>query len=304
MLREIFYWCFNMSITAAITGVLVMLVRRVKRIPRRLTVILWLIPFFRMTVPFGLNSPYSLMSLLSRVTAKTVVVCQAADGVSFSMMNSVMAADSYFPITYKAPVLAQLFHIASVIWMTVFLALVLMLAAAYVATLHEIKGAKHLRDNLYLSEKAVSPAVYGILRPKIVLPVSCAGKETALILAHENMHIRRADNLWRVLAFLIAAVHWFNPLSWVFLNMFLTDLELSCDECVLARLGESRAKEYACSLLESKESTKVLASAFGGAKLRPRIENILSFKKITGLSLMVSLAWIAAVFYVLLTNAG
>ena len=101
MLQEVFYWVFNMSIAAAITGVIVMLVRLVKKIPRRLAVFLWVIPFFRMTIPLGLSSPYSLMSLLSRITTKTIVVYQPADDVSFSMMNYVMAADSYFPITYK-----------------------------------------------------------------------------------------------------------------------------------------------------------------------------------------------------------
>lgn len=105
MLQELFYWVFNMSITAAITGVIIMLIRLMKKIPRRLTVFLWIIPFLRMVFPLGLNSPYSLMSLLSKITTKTIVVYQPADNVAFSMMNSVMAADTYFPITYKVRVL-------------------------------------------------------------------------------------------------------------------------------------------------------------------------------------------------------
>lgn len=304
MLREGFYWLFNMSITAAITGVLVMLVRRIQKIPRRLTVFLWLIPFFRMVIPFGLNSPFSLMSLISRITTKTIVVFQPTEEIAFSMTNSVMAADSYFPVTYRSSILEKVFGAASVIWMIVFLAILLMLAVLYFSTLREMKGASHLRDQIYLSDKVISPAVYGIIKPRIVLPSSCQHKEIELVLLHEKMHIRRGDNLWRMLAFLIVAAHWFNPLCWVFLKLFLEDLELSCDECVLAKLGDARAKEYALSLLESRESANVFASAFGGAKIRTRIENILSFRKMTWLSLTVFLAWIAVVFYVLLTNAG
>ena len=116
MLQEIFYWVFNMSITAAVTGLLVMAVRSVKRIPRRLTVFLWLIPFLRMTVPLGLNSRYSFMSLLSRVTTKTVTVYRPAEHTAFSMINCVMAADSYFPITYKVNLLEDVFGIACIIW--------------------------------------------------------------------------------------------------------------------------------------------------------------------------------------------
>ena len=304
MLREVFYWIFNMSITSAVTGLFVMLIRLIKKLPKRLTVFLWMIPFFRMTVPFGLNSRYSLMTLLSKITTKTVTVYQPAEDIAFSMTNSVMAAESYFPITYKVNILEKVFGTASVIWMIVFLAILLMLTAVYLTTLNEIKGAEHLRDNIYLSDKIISPAVYGIIKPKIILPSSYKDKDIELIVLHEKTHIRRADNLWRMLAYIIAAAHWFNPLCWIFLKLLLADMELSCDERVLVKIGNDRAKEYALSLLESKQSATVFASAFGGAKIRTRIENILSFKKMTWFSLTVFIAMILAIFYVLLTNAG
>lgn len=304
MLQEIFYWVFNMSIMAAITGVLVMLIRLVKKIPRRLMVVLWVIPFLRMTFPFGLNSPYSLMSLLSKITTKTIVVYQPTEDVGFSVTNCVMAADTYFPITYKVNILENIFKVASVIWIIVCLAILLMLAVIYFTTLYEVKDAAHLRDNIYLSEKIISPAVYGIMKPKIILPASYKDRDIELVILHEKMHIQSADNLWRVLAFFIVAVHWFNPLCWLYLKLFLADIELSCDERVLTKVGDSRTKDYALSLLESRQGVTVFASAFGGAKIRTRIENILSFKKMTWFSLTVFAALIGMIFYVLLTNAG
>ena len=299
MLQEIFYWIFNMSITAAVTGVIVMLIRLVKKLPRRLMVILWAIPFLRMAIPFGLNSPYSLMSLLSKITTKTIVVYQPADDVAFSMTNCVMAADTYYPITYKINALENVFKVASVIWIIVFLAIFLTLTVIYITTLYEIKDAAHLQDNIYLSEKLISPAVYGIIKPKIILPASYKDKDIELIILHEKMHIRTMDNLWR-----IPAAHWFNPLCWLFLKLLLTDIELACDERVLIKLGDNRAKEYALSLLESRQGVTVFASAFGGAKIRIRIENILSFKKMTWFSFVMFAVLIGIIFYVLLTNAG
>ncbi|MDE5872663.1 MAG: M56 family metallopeptidase [Lachnospiraceae bacterium] len=304
MLQEIFYWVFNMSIMAAITGILIMLIRLVKKLPRRLMVVLWVIPFLRMSVPFGLNSPYSLMSLLSKITTKTIVVYQPTDDVGFSVTNCVMAADTYFPITYKVNVLENIFKVASVIWIIVSLAILLMLAVIYITTLYEVKDAVHLQDNIYLSEKIISPAVYGIIKPKIILPASYKDRDIELVILHEKMHIHSADNLWRILAFFIVAVHWFNPLSWLYLKLFLADIELSCDERVLTKVGDSRTKEYALSLLESRQGATVFASAFGGAKIRTRIENILSFKKMTWFSLTVFVALLGIIFYVLLTNAG
>lgn len=304
MLQEVFYWIFNMSITAAITGMLIMLVRLIKRIPRRITVFLWIIPFLRMSFPFGLNSPYSLMSLLSKIATKTIVVFQPTEDFAFSMMNSVMAADTYFPITYKTNVLEDIFTVVSFIWVIVSLAILLMLVVTYFSTIYEIKDSTHIRDNIYLSEKIISPAVYGIVKPKIILPASYKDRDVDLVILHENTHIRSFDNLWRMIAFVIVAVHWFNPLCWLFLKEFLADLELSCDERVLTKIGSDRAKDYASSLLESRQRTTVFASAFGGAKIRTRIENILSFKKLTWLSLTVFIALIGTIFYALLTNAG
>ena len=304
MLQEAFYWIFNMSITAAITGVLIMLVRLINKIPRRLTVFLWIIPFLRMTVPFGLNSPYSLMSLISKITTKTIVVYQPTDNIAFSMMNSIMAVNTYFPITYKVNVLEDIFGVASVIWILVSLAILLTLAVTYFTAIYEIKASTPLRDNIYLSGKTISLAVYGIVKPKIILPASYKDRDIELVILHEKTHIRSFDYLRRMIAFVIVAVHWFNPLCWLFLKEFLADLELSCDERVLIKLGSARAKDYASSLLESRQGTTIFASAFGGAKIRTRIKNILSFKKMTWLSLTVFTALICAIFYALLTNAG
>ena len=304
MLQEVFYWIFNMSITAALTGILVMLVRMIKKIPRRIMVFLWLVPFLRMTVPLGLNSPYSLMTLISKITTKTIVVFQPTEDISFSMMNSVMAANTYFPITYKVNILDDIFGVASVIWIIVSLAILLMLIIIYLTTIHEIKDSTHLKDNVYLSEKVTSPAVYGIIRPRIILPLSYKDKDIELIIQHEKTHIRGLDNLWRMIAFMVVAVHWFNPLAWMFLRALLADLELSCDERVLVKLGVDRSKEYATALLECRQGPTVFASAFGGARIRTRIENVLSFRKLTWISLVAFVALIGIIFYVLLTNAG
>ena len=303
MLQELFYWIFNMSIVAGITTGVIALIRMVKRVPRRMMAILWIIPALRMVVPLGLSSPYSLMSMLSRITTKTVVVYQPSQDVSFSMMNMTMAANSYFPITYKTNILHDVFATASIVWIIVALAILLLLVVLYVTTLHELKDARPLRENIYLSEKVTSPAVYGILRPKIVLPANWAERNLDLVLLHERTHIRRGDNLWRMLAFVIVALHWFNPVVWIFLKLFLTDLELACDEGVVVKLGPDRRKEYALSLLDSKSGTNVFASAFGGAKIRTRIETILSYRKMTWISLAAFAALALAISYVLLTNA-
>ena len=85
MLGEIFYWIFNMSIAATICGIPILLIRLVKRIPRRIFIWLWLIPFIRMCIPVGISSKYGIMALISKFTTKTVAVYEIGDASAFTM---------------------------------------------------------------------------------------------------------------------------------------------------------------------------------------------------------------------------
>ena len=304
MLGEIFYWIFNMSIAATICMMPLLLLRLIKKIPRRIFIWLWLVPFIRMCIPVGISSKYGIMALLSKFTTKTVTIVQIGDDSALTMMNHVMGANSYFPITYKVNLLEDLFNIASVVWLVVALAAILALAIIYFVTLGEVKDAKKLKNNIYISDKIKTPAVYGIIKPKIILPIEYQESELNYILMHENAHIKRKDNLVRLLAFIIVCLHWFNPFAWLLLKLLYSDIELACDESVLSNCNETERKEYAYTLLSTAEKTNVFAASFGGSKIRIRIENILSYKKISVFSIVAFSSLIIATCYVLLTNAS
>lgn len=301
MLSDVFYWVFNMSISAAIAGSVVLLLAKIKRIPRWLICALMLIPFLRMWLPFGMGNEYSLMSLISKFTTKTVIVYEGR--IPFSITNFTMAANSYFPIVYKTSILESVFRIASVIWIIIAAALLIAMFIIYNITKAELKDARLLRNNIYISDKITSPSVYGIFREKIILPKEYEADDLKFILMHENAHIRRRDNLWRILAVATACIHWFNPLAWLFLKSFLTNSELACDEAVLKMCSEAERKDYAEALLNCAQSKNLYVSAFGGAKLRVRIERIISYKKFSALSITAFAILAAAVAYTLLTNA-
>ena len=303
MLGETFYWIFNMSIAAAICGLPVILIRMIKKIPRRVTVWLWLIPFIRMLLPVGIAGKYGLMTFISQFTTKTVTVY---DGEFYYLtaMNHMMAADSYEPLTYKTDLLADLFGVACWIWLVAGLALMIAFFIIYAVTLGELSDAHLLEGNVYISEKVTSPALYGVLKPRIFLPAKYRENELKYILMHERTHARRGDNLVRLLALVTVCVHWFNPLAWLFLKLLFADLELACDEAVLRKCNPEQRKEYAHTLLSSVERTSVFASSFGGAKIRMRVENILSYKKLSALSAAGMVALLIAIAYILLTNAA
>ena len=301
MLSEVFYWLFNMSISASLVGIVVLLLGKIKKLPRRLIHILWTIPFLRMWIPMGLSSKYSLMTLISRFTTKTVVVYDGALDLTFT--NHIMAADKYSPITYKVNLLDNLFRLASMIWIIVAVALLIVSLVLYASTKSELKDANHLRGNIYVSDRITSPATYGIFCPRIIIPRGYELGDLQYILAHESAHIHRRDNLWRILALISSSIHWFNPFAWLFIKKFLEVTELACDERVLADCTEDDKKAYATALVDCTESRIVFASAFGGAKIRVRVDRILSYKKLSVISIISFTVLAIAIGYVLLTNA-
>lgn len=120
---------------------------------------------------------------------------------------------------------------------------------------------------------------------------------------HEQAHAKRGDNFFRIAALILVCIHWFNPFAWLFLRIFYSDIELACDEAVLSKCNENQKKEYAHALLSSIEKSNVFAASFGGAKIRIRIENILSYRKISVFSMIGFTVLLISIAWVLLTNA-
>ena len=88
-----------------------------------------------------------------------------------------------------------------------------------------------------------SAFVMGIFRPRIYLP-SAEMSDTAqdapallYVLAHEGVHLRRRDPLWKTLWFLALCLHWYNPLVWAAFFCMSADMEYRCDEDALRVLA-------------------------------------------------------------------
>jgi beta-lactamase regulating signal transducer with metallopeptidase domain len=301
VLSYLFYWVLNISIIGSVSGLIVLLLRTIKKLPRSMVYLLWLIPFVRFLIPFGVAYQYSLLNLLSRFTTKTVTVWQSVP--KLTMTNSVQAASSYFPIEYKTNLLESIFLIASIVWLIIAAAAILTAILLYHFTKSELKSAELIKDNIYKSDKITATAVYGIFHPKIIIPAAFADRNLDYIVKHEQVHIKRKDNLFRVVAVVTACIHWFNPLVWILLKNFFVDMELACDAKVIKTLNENQIKDYASAILAYTSGKMFFASAFGGAKTKVRIENILSYKKLTLLSSFCLVTLISAIAIVLITNA-
>ena len=298
MLTDAFYWLLNMSIVASVAGMVILLLRLIPRLPRRFIYPLWAIVLVRLYVPFGFASDFSILKLLPH---KSVTFPGFTDSIPGA--NAIMAADDYFPIVFNTGSSGLLFTIASAVWVTVAVILLLIELTSYVQSIRQCRCATHWKDQIYISERICGPIVVGIFRPRILLPRDYEGRDLELILTHERIHILRLDNLWRLIGLTVACMHWFNPLVWLFLKYFLIDMELSCDEVVLHKLSPQQQTDYARTLLSSVQRQSLLLSPFGHAPTSQRIRNILSYRRLsTAAALFLSVA-AACICVILLTNA-
>lgn len=123
-----------------------------------------------------------------------------------------------------------------------------------------------------------SPAVVGLLRPRLALPKDFAtrfeAREQSLILAHETVHARRRDGLWNALAVGMCVLQWFNPLAWWALRRFQRDQELACDAAALAALPAEQRRPYWDALLKAHELSPSSALSRGWRSTHPLIERL------------------------------
>ena len=153
---------------------------------------------------------------------------------------------------------------------------------------------KHVK--LYVSDMTATPITFGIIHPEIIFPKifmrlkksdglsSGQDNEIKYVLMHESIHIKYADNIWKLAVIFAVCIHWFNPLVWLMYIFMNRDIEMACDERVILRCGEDFWKEYAMVLLNLAEKQcrlSFFANGFGKNAVKERIVAIMKFKKTT-----------------------
>ena len=140
------------------------------------------------------------------------------------------------------------------------------------------------------TDKITSPALFGFLRPRLLLP---EGMLNALnhaqlrhILLHELAHLKRGDIYLGWLVAILQTVHWFNPIVWFGFNRMRSDRELACDNLALSAMGIEDPAEYGrtiVKLLENFSAPKYNPGLAGileeRSQLKRRITMIAKFKK-------------------------
>ncbi len=159
--------------------------------------------------------------------------------------------------------------------------------------------------DLYASETASSPFLFGVFRPAIVAPRELLDRDSEsarAVLLHEMHHWRRRDPWIGWLQVVAQGLFWFHPLAWWANARLRAEREAACDDAVL-RTGALPAAEYAETLLRiltlARGRSLVMGSMAGvferGADLQTRLEAIMNFqperRRFNGLSRLALVAF-------------
>lgn len=165
------------------------------------------------------------------------------------------------------------------------------------------------RIRVRLSGCVASPLSYGVMRPVILLPKGICHEDAralSFVLMHELMHIRALDAVRKLLAIACLCLHWMNPLVMVMFLLVNRDMELLCDERVLAACPGDARRDYALTLLAMEERKARLwpvASSFSVNAIEERIKAMMNMKKKSAMSMLLALVIVVTSSAALATSA-
>lgn len=300
----------NRSISAGWL-VLAVLVLRIllKKAPKWANVLLWGIVAARLLCPFSFESALSLIPSAETIPPEIMMVPSPTIHTGISAINSAVnpvILQTFTPAPAASANPLQIWiPICSGIWLIGAVLLLAYAAISYGRLRRKVHTAVLLGDNLFQSEAVSSPFVLGILKPKIYLPFHMDAMALNPVIAHEQAHIRRKDHWWKLLGFLLLAIHWFNPLLWLAYGLLCRDIELACDETVIRKLGNQQRADYSQALLACSVSHRSIAAcplAFGEVGVKERVKSVLTYKKPARWIIAAAIAACSVIAVCFLTN--
>lgn len=328
-LSQIFLTFLYKNMTVSVVIIAVLLARfLLRKMPKKYSYILWSIVGIRMIfdLPFATNiSVFNLFRGFAKHTSTVETMLAGSHRTnlqgSTDLLNKTDTTGAAAAHASRSTAVEAMTHtlttsqtvlgILGLLWLIVVALFVTYGIYSYVKCRLLVRTAVIARDitpdshkkknnvSVWECDRIPSPFVLGIIRSRIYIPFRMPKQEQAYILAHEECHIRRLDPLWKLIAFLLLAVYWWNPLVWIAFFYMVRDMEMSCDEAVIEQFGNEIKQGYSNSLLSfamERHPYSFAPVAFGEGDAGRRIKNVLNFKK--------PHTWVAILVFVLLVVVG
>ncbi len=309
---KLFIELLNLSIAASWMILAVLVLRLVlKRAPKATVCALWLLVGMRLLLPFSVESALSLIpsrrtvsaaiaepGTLPPVRVSGIQVLPTQEG-GYNGPSQVDVIDSGLPALDRAlnPVINEslaptqgdsvdplqvLTAVSGWVWLLGCLVMLGYGAFSFLRLKLRLRESVLAGPGVREGAMVDSPFVLGIFRPVIYLPLGLSERDRKMVLAHEKAHLKRRDNWIKPLAFILLALHWFNPLMWLAYVLLCRDIEAACDERVLRDMSREERRAYSAALLNCSVRPRMIGAcplAFGELSVKGRIKSVLNYRK-------------------------
>ena len=298
----------TMSLLAGVNTIIVLLARAILRKgPRKMICILWSIVFLRMLLPVGISSRWSVYNAVDRIQSAQLMESNRTETTDDHKIEAeTPALNVVLPElvieTSAANKTDTFMRSMGYIWVGGFLVMLMYLTVSIYKlrriTMKSTPLAKHVR-------KMGTDQYSFVFGSNVYIAEGMTQDETYFVLRHELAHRARGDFYWKLAGYVLLCFHWFNPILWAAYIVFCHDLEVACDERVIAKMDDSERADYAQVLLNSsrqKNNPANFSMAFAGMSVKQRIKHILTHKESSVVGIAISAAMIFILSGCLMTN--
>ena len=291
MLYDVFYTILKMSCVSSVIAILLLFVKYIFQklgFPRKIMFLLWTIIAFRLICPVSVSTDISLFNMAStfdkqNYTAELHVKETTNRTTDVIRYKTIPSENNHSQGQNK--MIQEVDYtklILPTVWLLGMCAMLLFAVVSFALLKRRLRFAIKLKENVYTAENIPTSFVFGIFRPKIFIPEITKEQDLENIIVHEKTHIKRADHITKIIAYMLLSVHWFNPLIWIMFKMFADDMEFACDEDVMTKIGIENKKEYLNTLLVSSVNNKktilLYNVCFSANPTKRRVKNIIQLK--------------------------
>lgn len=298
LLEKIFLGVLNLSETGVLVILVVLLCRlALHKMPKKFSYVLWAIPALKLLVPISFRGIVRLPGRVAGLAARPKLP-PATDGAALPDVGgqAFHAVAEHGPAQPPGGIHPPLLLILACLWMAGMAVLALKNVYDYVRLRKKLCVSMKWKEHIYLADGITQPFVLAGFPCRIYLPSGLGERERRYVLLHEQIHVKRKDAVFKLLASLICCVHWFNPFVWLGVYYFERDMEMSCDEAASDGLDATQKRAYALELLRfsaGKTGWRKLPCAFGEKGVKGRIMNLSEKKRSSKLALALAGAVVA-----------
>jgi beta-lactamase regulating signal transducer with metallopeptidase domain len=313
-----FGWLLRCSVYAGVLVCLVLVVKTVVRgkLPAKWHYLLWLVVVARMVMPWTLQSTASVLNLIpdaAKWHAKAFLSAKVLEKdfeVGTVVIGGQEAEVKMADVKLSGSYSLRVTDVLALVWLLGALVLAAYVIVSNFKMWRIVKTVRPLTDQrilevledckeemgvqtivgIVVADRVKSPALFGFVRPRLLLPEgiieTLSVKELRHIFLHELSHLKRHDIFLGWVTSVLLVIHWFNPLAWYAFYRMRQDRELACDASALSAMESGESEKYGLTIVQLLEKFSrgralpiIAAVSEDKSNLKRRVRMIAQFRK-------------------------